>query len=213
MNYLKYIEYSAENLQFFLWYRDYSARWESLKDVEKSLAPEWTVSAEADHTVSTSRPKRVAPEIAQVLSNSEFGHLPKVTSDRADPFNTPPQSLSFEDKREVASDNASSVSDEKTLLGSANSNHRALTEQAFDEAGLKWKPCMFHKRDVALFLVVPEANKDQSPHSHIAMRCRGSSASISPMAALENSTCLPAKGKPSFTHFNIRRTHQPSEAL
>ncbi|KAK6437152.1 hypothetical protein LTR95_006647, partial [Oleoguttula sp. CCFEE 5521] len=23
MNYLKYIEYSAENLQFFLWYRDY----------------------------------------------------------------------------------------------------------------------------------------------------------------------------------------------
>ncbi|KXT02696.1 hypothetical protein AC579_3796 [Pseudocercospora musae] len=140
MNYLKYIEYSAENLQFFLWFRDYAARWETLKESEKALAPEWSISADTDNTIAPTRPKRVAPHIAELLNKTDFGDSPKPTMDRADPFNTPPKSLSFDSKRERASDSASSVSDEQTLLGSANSNHRALTEQAFEEAGMKWKP-------------------------------------------------------------------------
>jgi hypothetical protein len=42
MNFLKYIELSAENLQFFLWYRDYSKRFNELPASEKALSPEWT---------------------------------------------------------------------------------------------------------------------------------------------------------------------------
>ena len=42
MNFLKYIELSAENLQFYLWFRDYSKRYNELPDSEKALSPEWT---------------------------------------------------------------------------------------------------------------------------------------------------------------------------
>ncbi|KAF2172352.1 hypothetical protein M409DRAFT_63068 [Zasmidium cellare ATCC 36951] len=142
MNYLKYIEYSAENLQFFLWYRDYSSRWDSLPASDKALAPEWSASAaDADiYGASPVRPKRVPPQIAEVLKNTDFADAPKVTVDRADPFNTPPKAESFDDKRDLASDYGSSVGDDKTLLSSTASSHRVVTEQAFDDAGMKWKP-------------------------------------------------------------------------
>ncbi|KAL8295711.1 hypothetical protein RB597_009203 [Gaeumannomyces tritici] len=42
MNYLIYIERAAENLQFFLWYRDYSARFAAAPATDRALAPEWT---------------------------------------------------------------------------------------------------------------------------------------------------------------------------
>ena len=55
MNYLKYIELSAENLQFFLWYRDYVSRFDGLPANEKALSPEWTVEqAEVEAMASIS---------------------------------------------------------------------------------------------------------------------------------------------------------------
>lgn len=42
MNYLIYIEWSAENLQLFLWHRDYSARFAAAPASDRALAPEWT---------------------------------------------------------------------------------------------------------------------------------------------------------------------------
>ncbi|APA16092.1 hypothetical protein SS1G_10234 [Sclerotinia sclerotiorum 1980 UF-70] len=41
MDYLVYIEHDAENLQFYLWYKDYVRRFEALSDREKQLSPEW----------------------------------------------------------------------------------------------------------------------------------------------------------------------------
>ncbi|KAL2116866.1 hypothetical protein VTJ04DRAFT_9034 [Mycothermus thermophilus] len=41
MDYLVYIERSAENLQFFLWYIDYVQRWSSLLPRQKALSPPW----------------------------------------------------------------------------------------------------------------------------------------------------------------------------
>jgi hypothetical protein len=48
MNYLIYIEHAAENLQFFLWYRDYLGRFEKLSPSERVLAPEWTQAMQND---------------------------------------------------------------------------------------------------------------------------------------------------------------------
>lgn len=142
MNYLKYIEFAAENLQFFLWYKDYASRWEQLKDSEKALSPEWTIPPEADMTIPPARPKRVPAQIAAVLKDTDFADAPKQPVERPDPFNTPPKSGSFDDKREFGSDYAMSMSDDKTLLSSTNSNnHQSVTNHAFDDAGMKWKPC------------------------------------------------------------------------
>ncbi|KAL2131628.1 hypothetical protein VTI74DRAFT_4812 [Chaetomium olivicolor] len=46
MNYLIYVERSAENLQFFLWYRDYARRFRDAKTADLALAPEWTQAME-----------------------------------------------------------------------------------------------------------------------------------------------------------------------
>ncbi|KAL3422693.1 hypothetical protein PVAG01_06849 [Phlyctema vagabunda] len=42
MDYLIYVEHSAENLQFYLWYREYERRFEALPESEKALSPPWT---------------------------------------------------------------------------------------------------------------------------------------------------------------------------
>lgn len=55
MNYLLYIEHSAENLQFFLWYRDYLMRFANLPPSEKALSPLWLDEKfDADFNKSTS---------------------------------------------------------------------------------------------------------------------------------------------------------------
>ncbi|KAI5846150.1 hypothetical protein BZA05DRAFT_407083 [Tricharina praecox] len=41
MMYLHHVEHSVENLQFFLWYRDYEKRFEALPANEKALSPEY----------------------------------------------------------------------------------------------------------------------------------------------------------------------------
>lgn len=46
MDYLMYVAHDAENLQFFLWYRDYCARFEALDQYEKNLSPEWKGSTD-----------------------------------------------------------------------------------------------------------------------------------------------------------------------
>jgi len=56
MNYLLYVEHSAESLQFFLWYRDYLMRFANLPASEKALSPIWLDEKfDADFNKSTSR--------------------------------------------------------------------------------------------------------------------------------------------------------------
>ncbi|ORY55077.1 regulator of G protein-like protein [Pseudomassariella vexata] len=44
MDYLMYVEYNAECLQFFLWYCDYVERWSGLPKERKELSPAWDPS-------------------------------------------------------------------------------------------------------------------------------------------------------------------------
>ncbi|KAI0999137.1 hypothetical protein K3495_g9057 [Podosphaera aphanis] len=41
MDYLYYIEKAAENLQFVLWYNNYSRRFNAMPEAQKSLSPKW----------------------------------------------------------------------------------------------------------------------------------------------------------------------------
>ena len=152
MNYLKYIEHAAENLQFYLWFRDYSARWEQLPQSERVLAPEWTQAQAAAETAgSGARPKRGNPQVTALLKGTDFAEGSPMGTDRADPFNTPPNSSFTDEKRDAMSDYGSST--EEKSLGSGTV-HRAVAEQAFEDAGMKWKPCkprhLFEVRELIL---------------------------------------------------------------
>ncbi|KAK5693246.1 hypothetical protein LTR17_025167 [Elasticomyces elasticus] len=137
MNYLRYIEHSAENLQFFLWYRDYCARWPNLPESERALAPVWTLEqAEAEVAGNQPRPKRLDPQVAAVLKGTDFADgATKRTADKTDPFVTP--NKTSEEGRDPMSDYASSMGDETQA---SSTMHHSVAGQAFDDAGMKWKP-------------------------------------------------------------------------
>lgn len=143
MNYLKYIELSAENLQFFLWYRDYVNRFDGLPANEKALSPEWTVEqaeAEAMAAQVHVRQKVVPPEAAAAFKGTDFANEPRVTeAEKVNPFYTPPGTPG-EGKRDESSVETSEY--ESTAAGKVD--HQGRAEGAFENAGLKWKPRKTH---------------------------------------------------------------------
>lgn len=147
MNYLIYIEHAAENLQFFLWYRDYIKRFDALPAKEKALAPVWTVEqAEAEanaNQTNPSAPKMVSPETAAVFKGTDFA-APRasVIEVRGDPFHTPPMTPDNErTEREsmVQSDVWSDIG--STFVSSGNQSFQKKAGEAFQGADLKWQPC------------------------------------------------------------------------
>lgn len=77
MNYLIYIERSAENLQFFLWYRDYARRFAGATTADLALAPEWTQTMEDEAIARIKKEhadtRRKAPkEAAGIFKGTDF---------------------------------------------------------------------------------------------------------------------------------------------
>ncbi|KAI1392572.1 uncharacterized protein F4822DRAFT_425775 [Hypoxylon trugodes] len=95
MNYLLYIEHAAENLQFYLWYRDYVKRFNEADTSDTWLSPEWTQEME-DETITRIQKDAVdkmrrEPKAAEIFKGTIFekGASDAVIEDR-DPFSTPP---------------------------------------------------------------------------------------------------------------------------
>lgn len=141
MNYLKYIEHAAENLQFWLWYRDYAKRFSELPSNERCLAPEWTVEqAEAElinQNAPAPAPKNLRPETVAVLAGTDFA-LAK--SRRGNPFETPP-GTPVEPTRKPNP----SVGTGEVDVSDDDSIH-AKAAGAFEKADLKWQPCKSESR-------------------------------------------------------------------
>ena len=134
MNYLKFIEHAAENLQFWLWYRDYVKRFSELPANEQCLAPEWTDEQADAELVNPNLPpqKKISPEAAAALAGIDFA-LQK--SRRGDPFRTPPGTPADVMKKSSPSvlTGEVDVTDEDII--------HAKAAGAFEKADLKWQPC------------------------------------------------------------------------
>jgi hypothetical protein len=140
MNFLKYIELSAENLQFYLWFRDYSKRFNELPASERALSPEW--SGDKSNAETKQGPKVVNADAAAILAASDFGNDPKVYESEkggSNPFFTPPRTPNSVDRQEGAH---SFDSYDDSSIGRVDHSKRA--DGAFESAGLKWKPCKFN---------------------------------------------------------------------
>ena len=144
MDYLIYIEHAAENLQFFLWLRDYTKRFSELPAGERALAPEWTQeqSETKDYAVQASSPgPRVAPETAAIFKGSDFANEGKSKADEPNPFNTPPHTPGDMESASVAT--RTLASDGSSTLKSAQPSFAQKAAGAFDNADLKWQPCKY----------------------------------------------------------------------
>lgn len=165
MNYLRYIEHSAENLQFYLWYRSYCERFEKLPASEKALSPEWSAAQmDSEITQPARRSKKTPAAIATVLEGTEFADTAPLASEKPDPFNDP-RSESPETLRAPASptfsDFSSCLSTARPLSGQSDFNRKA--DEALTDAGMRWKPCKY--QDLGLDLSKHFANTKKSPHN------------------------------------------------
>jgi hypothetical protein len=143
MNYLIYVEHSAENLQFYLWYKDYVRRFSEAKTVDISLAPEWTQTME-DDTIARLRRDHVdrmkpEPQAAKIFKGTDFEkprseRRPTETSG-SNPFSTPPRTPYRE-----SSDRESDYAGSTPVSSVPASSYRSQAADAFHHAGAK-QPC------------------------------------------------------------------------
>ena len=156
MNYLLYIEHSAENLQFFLWFRDYSQRFRDAKTSDIALAPEWT-QAQQDAAllpvqVQTTAQKRNLPSAnaTEIFKDTDFEKPTKPSAaDSTDPFATPPRTpagaLASENASTAPWDSARCLSEQESNHAHVHSNAESYHQkagEAFAAAGLN-QPCMY----------------------------------------------------------------------
>ncbi|KIX01524.1 uncharacterized protein Z518_09250 [Rhinocladiella mackenziei CBS 650.93] len=138
MDFLRYIEFDAENLQFFLWYKDYCKRFAELPDTERKLAPEWAgeQALAAKANAEKKLPKKVGNAAAAVLKGTDFDLNAKLTVPEAaaNPFNTPPRAPSATDRDNVAPF-TDGFSEDGTTLRARTTDHSKKAEAVFEEAG------------------------------------------------------------------------------
>jgi hypothetical protein len=146
MEFLKYVEHSAENLQFFLWFKDYVKRFEALPVGERNLSPDWTPAQEdAENAAYRNQLKQkpLAVEANEILKSQNLtGDIePQAPSEKQDPFSDskdlPSPGSKFGDSK--------SPSFEQSVTGfqSVKTGHSRGAEAAYDDAGCKFQPCEF----------------------------------------------------------------------
>lgn len=140
MNYLVYVEHSAENLQFYLWYKDYVKRFNEASTSDIALAPEWTQAMEEDAITRIRKDQaektRSAPQAAEIFKGTDFEkqgmELPE--TGKNNPFNTPPRTP------HGGSDSGSVFSAPHTVNSGTVGSYKSQAAEAFQAAGAKL-PC------------------------------------------------------------------------
>lgn len=158
MNYLKYIERDAENLQFFLWARAYQHKFDKLPETERKLSPQWSeAQGESDAAQPQAQPQKVSPDIAAALKGTGLDSAPRVAetsvtdSEKANPFYTPPRTPSNNSGQHAVSSEMSSDetsrgwSSHQPSTANTSTHIKRKAEEAYDDAGLKWQPCEWRK--------------------------------------------------------------------
>jgi hypothetical protein len=139
MDYLVYIEHNAENLQFYLWYKDYVRRFNALPENEKKLSPEWTPEkAEVPNLVKDPETQTKNKTKRETISAMmEIGYDPKEPTLFGDGRMTlaPARAVS------IIKDNGSTVAPSITFSLATAPSAAEVTAQA----GLKWQPCTMYR--------------------------------------------------------------------
>lgn len=130
MDYLVYVEHNAENLQFFLWFKDYSARFDALSPDEKALSPEWVPVVHEIPNLSKDTEKKIIGANRQTATSMMNNGYDSAVANI------------FNDDKEIALRQGAGIKDACSIVGSTISETTTLTTADFTaQAGLKWQPC------------------------------------------------------------------------
>ncbi|KAJ3543065.1 hypothetical protein NM208_g3771 [Fusarium decemcellulare] len=93
MSYLIYVEHAAENLQFYLWFKDYEKRFNTTTTTDVRLAPEWTRTMQDEAVIRIRKDQadknRKEPNAAEIFKGSDFekkAYTQDAAVSGADPF-------------------------------------------------------------------------------------------------------------------------------
>lgn len=155
LNYLLFVEHSAENLQFYLWFKDYERRFDALPQSEKALSPEWKAKkGETLKSVKLGEPLSNNDLCAQLGFSanalSPSAPIRPAPSHIVPDFGTPPSMNPFSDSAQekpishntttqlypLPSPNASLVD----TLEPQPSTESAIMKDLYAPSDLKWEP-------------------------------------------------------------------------
>jgi hypothetical protein len=130
LNYLRYVEHSAENLQFYLWFRAYIKRFDTLPPSEKVLSQPWGAeNPEAGPQVpKTPRSGKTTFDAAAILRGTDFDTPRTLVPEQTNPFE--------DDYMSRRSDG-----DNSTLHSSIRPDAKKTAAAAFELADVKFQPC------------------------------------------------------------------------
>ncbi|OIW31375.1 hypothetical protein CONLIGDRAFT_643355 [Coniochaeta ligniaria NRRL 30616] len=216
MNYLMYIEHSAENLQFFLWHRDYVTRFEQVPECERLLAPEWTQAQEDEAAAriqkeAAEKMRRVQP--VEIFRGTDFekpalqGSVSVANDDSFSHFSTPPMT-----PRDRDHDSLYTGSNAGSNMSGLSTSYQSLAGDAYVAAGVE-KPFTIQPfraeidRVVATYIAhrsprqLNLSSKEQKTLLHALSNTTHPSAFRSVAASIESNLRLQAH--PNFIRWSI----------
>ena len=131
MDYLVYVERSAENLQFYLWLRDYTQRFNALKAEEQALSPPWK---DEGRPAPDSLPPRMTKDVSVYEREVDFNNTQPSLQNAA--------SYHSSNKSIVSVSTTDSFLSKSTQAPMTIKSMETITEDANVRAGLKWQACM-----------------------------------------------------------------------
>jgi len=147
MDYLMYVEQNAENLQFYLWYKDYVRRWETeVSKNDKVLSMEW------DHGVTEAPDLNKDPNIKAQKSDSRIGRFRKpVKKESRTDLRESPGSIDISGQNwDFGSPGKVKPMTHKIGSESVTSFPTGQLSSPSSNTGQSWKPCMYYIRRDAI---------------------------------------------------------------
>lgn len=146
MDYLKYVSLDAENLQFYLWLRDYTKRFNELKPSEKALSPEWKPTEEEKKAEeqTTRRSKKILSGGTAEINFDNLDAAEKGTNNSTINLKELKHVQSVATFAEPPTSPTATVSDYESFISRSIRSQKSLTEIADDannSVGLKWQGC------------------------------------------------------------------------
>lgn len=200
MDYLVYVEYNAENLQFFLWYKDYVRRFNALPETEKVLSKEWIPDAKETPDLKKDAENNEKKRPKRETSISNIGYAAKdavMITEEELPFSplSPPMSPTLPTKHLSMAGTAT-----PSLSGSAAPSDAEVAAQA----GLKWQPCMSSSGHFE------EQYINTNGNSHNPAIARGNQPHDAPLHCIRRSKRTKPLTQRPITLSSRSTTHYPS---
>lgn len=203
MDFLVYVEHNAENLQFYLWYRDYIERWAQLPDRDQALAPVWTAQkAQAARNRGPTEKSNVEMNDLEAANT-----VPRIPSNKKQESTT----LSTDDRSEDASSLRNSVV-----------HHGKKSAAAFEAVGA-YQPFTIQpfreeiSRVIAVYIADDSVRNLNLSHKERTALLRALSTTTHPSALLDVATTvkfvLRHQLYPNFIRWTIRNGNAPRQTF